>query len=374
MIAFYISGHGFGHASRQIEIINSLGRQSPGGGALEVLVRTGAPRWLFDRTVRVPFAFFECDCDTGIVQIDSLRLDEEQTVRRAAEFYATFDERVAQEAAFLHQQQVELVVSDAPPLACAAAELAGRRSIVISNFTWEWIYSGYQHLFDAIAPQVISTIRHAYSLASEGWRLPMHGGFGDFQTVRDLPWVARHATVKRDETLRRLSIPADRPLALSSFGGYGVRDFDPASLDCLGAWTVIMTGRERPADWPRGVAFVDENAMYAAGLRYEDLVAACDVVVTKPGYGIISECIANDTALLYTSRGRFVEYDIMVREMPRVLRCAYIDQETLLAGRWRPALDMLRATPAPPERPDTNGALVAAAGLLSFTGGTRETP
>jgi L-arabinokinase len=253
LIAFYISGHGYGHASRQIEIINALREK--------VIVRTSAPRWLFDRTVRVPFTFFDCTCDTGIVQIDSLRLDEEQTVRAAAEFYATFDERVAHEAAFLHQQRVELVVSDAPPLACAAAVLAGRRSIVISNFTWEWIYSGYQGLFDAVAPHVIPTVRQAYSAASEGWRLPMHGGFGDFQTVRDLPWVARHATVRRDEALRRLSIRADRPLALSSFGGYGVRDFDPASLDCLDVWTVVMTGRERPAGLPDGVAFVDEHAM-----------------------------------------------------------------------------------------------------------------
>ena len=364
MIAFYISGHGFGHASRQIEIMNALG--------VEILVRTGAPRWLFDRTVRVPFTFFECTCDTGIVQIDSLRLDEEHTVRRAADFYATFDERVAQEAAFLHQHRVELVVSDAPPLACSAAELAGRPSIVISNFTWEWIYSGYQPLFDAIAPHVIPTIRQAYAAASEGWRLPMHGGFGDMRTVRDLPWVARHATVRRDETLRRLSIPAGRPLALSSFGGYGVRDFDPAALDCLDTWTVIITGRERPRGLPAGVAFVNEQAMYAAGLRYEDLVAACDVVVTKPGYGIISECIANGTAILYTSRGRFIEYDVMVREMPRVLRCAHIDQETLLAGRWRLALDMLRTAPSPPEHPDTNGADVAAGRIVSVTGGTRE--
>ena len=54
----------------------------------------------------------------------------------------------------------------------------------------------------------------------------------------------------------------------------------------------------------------------------EDLVRAADVVVTKPGYGIISEAIANDAALLYTSRGRFVEYDVLVKEMPRYLRCA----------------------------------------------------
>ena len=59
---------------------------------------------------------------------------------------------------------------------------------------------------------------------------------------------------------------------------------------------------------PASVRFVDERAIYAAGYRYEDLVRAVDVVATKPGYGIISECIANDTALLYTSRGHFAEY------------------------------------------------------------------
>ena len=60
--------------------------------------------------------------------------------------------------------------------------------------------------------------------------------------------------------------------------------------------------------------------MYAAGVRYEDLVRAVDVVISKPGYGIISECVANDTALLYTSRGDFIEYDVFVAEMPRVLQ------------------------------------------------------
>ena len=364
-ITFYISGHGYGHASRQIEIINGLARRSFSEGGrrthrLEILIRTSAPRWLFDRTVRVPFRFFECPCDTGIVQIDSLRLDEEESVRRAGAFYATFEERAAREAAFLHEHRVDLVVSDAPPLACAAAELAGRRSVVISNFTWDWIYSGYRELFDRIAPHVIPTIGQAYAEASEGWRLPMHGGFSNVRHVKDLPWVARHASVPRDQVLRRLDVPTGKPLALSSFGGYGVRDFDPATLDCRDTWTVVITGRERPAALPPGVAFVDESGLYASGLRYEDLVAACDVVVTKPGYGIISECIANDTALLYTSRGHFVEYDVMVREMPRVLRCAYIDQAALLAGRWREALDQLLEAPPPPDRPPTNGAEVAA--------------
>src|SRR6185312_2132435 len=90
------------------------------------------------------------------------------------------------------------------------------------------------------------------------------------------------------------------------------------------------------------------------------VVGAVDVVFTKPGYGIISECVANRTPLVYTSRGRFAEYDVLVREMPRYLRCAYIDQESLVAGRWRAAAEAAVEAPPPPEDPRTDGAEVVA--------------
>ena len=93
---------------------------------------------------------------------------------------------------------------------------------------------------------------------------------------------------------------------------------------------------------------------------------AADVVVTKPGYGIISEAIANDTALLYTSRGRFVEYDVLVREMPRYLRAQFIEQDDLLRGNWAPALEKLLSQPPPPEKPALNGAEVAAEEILRY--------
>ena len=106
--------------------------------------------------------------------------------------------------------------------------------------------------------------------------------------------------------------------------------------------------------------------MYAAGYRYEDLVRAVDVVATKPGYGIISECLANDTAILYTSRGDFIEYGVLVEAMPRFLRAELIDHADLFAGRWGAHLDRLLAQPEPPEQPATDGAEVAAARLLAM--------
>jgi hypothetical protein len=111
---------------------------------------------------------------------------------------------------------------------------------------------------------------------------------------------------------------------------------------------------------------IDEPALYRAGFRYEDLVRAVDVVITKPGYGIIAECLANDTALLYTSRGAFREYDVLIEALPTILRAAYIEHDDLFAGRWTPHLDRLLSQAPPAERPATNGASIAADMLLDM--------
>jgi len=84
LIVFYISGHGFGHASREIEVINALLDRRPD---LRVVVRTAAKRWLFDLTVTHPIELQLLETDTGVVQFDSLRLDAAETIRRAAMFY-----------------------------------------------------------------------------------------------------------------------------------------------------------------------------------------------------------------------------------------------------------------------------------------------
>jgi L-arabinokinase len=349
-VAFYISGHGFGHASRQVEIINAFARRRPHVG---IVLRTSVTRHLLDRTLTAPVVLDDRPVDTGIVQIDSLRLDEAATIAQARDFHATIDVRAAAESDWLRAQDVRFVVVDAPPLGCAAAAHAGIPSVVVSNFTWDWIYAEYrEHL--AAAPELIPAIQAAYRLADEAWRLPMHGGFppprrgaAARQAVIDVPFVARHATHASAETRARLALPPDRRLVLPTFGAYGVRGLalDKAALDLDASWHVIQSS---------------DAEIKAAGLRYEDVVRAADVVVTKPGYGIIAECIANGTALVYTSRGRFAEYSVLVREMPRYLRCAFLDNGALLSGRWRPALEAALSAPPPPETPRTDGAEVVA--------------
>ena len=345
-IVFYISGHGFGHASRSIEIINALVDRRPG---LKVIIRSSVARWLVDRTARKSVVLSPVEVDTGVVQLDSLTLDADASIARAEAFMATFPQRVASEVQFLRKHEAVMTVSDLPALGIAAGGAAGIPAIASGNSTWDWIYAHYEG-----GGNVASEIGVVYRNTLFALRMPMWGGFEAMRDVRDIPFVARRSRRDPNDTRRALGIPVDRRVVLTSFGGYGLEGLDEDALRAMTAYHVLLPG------------MVDENAMYDQGYRYEDLVRAADVVVTKPGYGIISECIANETALLYTSRGDFREYQVLVDAMPQYLRSAFIDHEDLFAGRWQPHLDALLAQPAAPKPPAVNGAEVAADILLNI--------
>ena len=361
-VVFYVSGHGFGHASREIEVINTLGAARPD---LAIVLRTAVASSLLTRTLRVPVTRLDGPCDTGVIQRDSVTHDDEATVREAVAFHQTMPERTKAEVERLATFDVRAIVGDIPPLAFEVAAAIGVPSIAIGNFTWDWIYEWYP---DALrqAPHLLENIRRSYRRAARALELPLSGGFDVFPSVTAIPFIARHSRWTRTDARRHLGLDPARPIALLSFGGYGLQRLDISLLDCLTDWTILLTDRitEAGGRTPEGVRFISEES-FAGDLRYEDLVAAADVVVTKPGYGIISECVANDTALLYTDRGHFIEYGVLVREMPRYLRCAYLPQAEVLTGHWQTALDELLASQGPATRPAVDGAEVAARWIVA---------
>lgn len=369
-VVFFVSGHGFGHASREVEVMNALGKRL--GADLRLIIRSAVGPGLLERTLTVPYELRSGPCDTGVVQHNSVTHDDDATIRAAVEFYAMFDARVAAEALALADANVQLVVSDIAPLGLAVAYQLGVPSVFVGNFTWDWIYDGMVD-FASRAPGVNDTIRRAQALASVTLRLPLSPSFDGtgLPHVADLPLITRRATHTRSATRAHFNLPADRKLALLSFGGYGLNALDLADVDCGDEWSFVAT--DRSINDPRVAALpfvhaLPESALTSRDIRYEDLVAAVDAVITKPGFGIIGECATFGTPMVYTSRGDFREYDVLVEIMPRVLRCAFIDQASLFAGRWRDALTSATTQPAPPERLDPNGADVAAGIIATLAG------
>ena len=95
-------------------------------------------------------------------------------------------------------------------------------------------------------------------------------------------------------------------------------------------------------------------------ISYTDLVAAMDGIITKPGYGIVSDCLVHGTPMVYTDRGPFPEYDILVDEIKRHLPNVYLPSQDLYAGSWKDALQELAGQPRRHPKIRDDGAAVCA--------------
>jgi L-arabinokinase len=353
VIAVYVSGHGYGHATRVGEVLRALRASAP---ECALAVVSEAPESLFRAAIPGDFLFRSVSCDVGLSQKDALRIDLESTRNRLSTFYAGYEALVAAEAVWLRAWGAKLVLGDIPPLAFAAADAAGIRSAAVANFSWDWVYA---HLgLETAAHAAATDYAHAHLLL----RLPFAAEFSAFARVRDVPLVARRPSLSRETARARLGLDR-RPAVLLSFGGIGLADFDARVLEPLSAHQFVLT--EPSGTRAPHIHRIGHAELRAAGMEYIDLVAACDVVVSKPGYGIVSDAIAAGAHMIYTDRGDFPEYPIMVNEMPRYLSCVHVSNEALLAGDLGDALrDVLAQTP--PALPNLSGADVVAQALLTY--------
>jgi hypothetical protein len=90
------------------------------------------------------------------------------------------------------------------------------------------------------------------------------------------------------------------------------------------------------------------------------VLAACDVVVAKLGYGILSDCIANGVALLFPPRTGFREDEVSRAVCPRYTRMRELPAGDFNVGRWGAHLGALFAQPRAPDTMRTDGDQVVA--------------
>jgi hypothetical protein len=356
MLAAYVSGHGYGHATRVGEVLREVRRREP---SLPIAVVTSGPEVLYRRAVPGPIDVRNEACDVGLAQKSALVIDEAGTVEAWRRFQTRYDDRVRHEARWLSESKARVVLGDIPPLAFDAAAEAGVASIALANFSWDWIY---RHLA-ARHPALHEAAGHAaaaYARCGLLLELPFAGDLSAFPRRVRIPLVARRPRMARDEARRRLGV--DGTVVLISFGGLGLSGFDPAVLARMPAFRFLVSDASAPL--PPNVQVVDNAALYRTGLEYVDLVGAADAVVTKPGYGIVSDAIAAGTRMIYTDRGDFPEYPILVREMSHWLACAYVTNEDLLRGAFGDAIEKLIAQPMPAP-PPLDGAQDAADRILA---------
>jgi glycosyl transferase family 1 len=350
-ILYYITGHGYGHAVRSSQVIGSLKKTSPD---LRIYVRTTAPEWLFlNRALLSRQAI-----DVGIVQKDSLEMDLDGTLRACQSLHNSVPRLIEQETNFVREHQIRLVLGDIPPLCFEIAMRASVDSVAIANFTWSEIYGAYIKNCPGFKP-LIEEMEGFYRKATLALTLPYPCGMDVLPRKEPIPWVARRSALTKEEARKAFRLPQSATVVLLSFGGLGLERFPWSNLKEMSDFFFVTTGKSKQEI--SNVRFLPE-----AQRKYEDLVRAVDVVVTKPGYGIVADVISHQVRVLYTNRGEFIEYPHLTRALNEYATAEFIPQDQLLSGNLAPYLTRLlskkESWPAVP----LDGAEVAAAKILGL--------
>jgi L-arabinokinase len=100
--------------------------------------------------------------------------------------------------------------------------------------------------------------------------------------------------------------------------------------------------------------------------QYQDLVRAVDMIITKPGYGIVADAMAHQIPILYTERGEFPEYPHLVQALNELAIAELIPQRDLLSGDLEPYIIRLLGKRTDWPAASLNGADVAAEKILAL--------
>ncbi len=356
-IVYYISGHGYGHAVRSIQIIGQLILRG-----FSVTVKTAAPVFLFQEALGDRMAVLPEGFDVGLVQSDSIRFDLKKTRTALAALLSSAEETITREMAFLKEHGVAGVVCDIPFLPLEAAFRLGLPTIAVGNFSWDWIYAAYGRRDPSWGPLIVA-IRNYYQRADLLLRLPFAGEMEAFPRAVDLPLVCRRSAQHPEEIRRGLGLPADRKIGLI---GFHHLDLSEKAMDRLRglADRYVFLIRD-PLDWSSPLF----RKVRVGEAPFIDLVRVADFVITKPGYGIVAYCLAHGLPLVYCERGEFPEYPLLVQGIRTWLPSRYMPRADLYAGRWGPYLDRFDPPEGSSPPPGLDGAEQAARKIAGWIQG-----
>ncbi|KAI3447294.1 hypothetical protein Pfo_003959 [Paulownia fortunei] len=363
VFAYYVTGHGFGHATRVLEVVRNLIQAGH-----EVHVVTGAPDYIFTTEIQSPKLFIrKVLLDCGAVQADALTVDRLATLEKYVQMAVVPRASIlATEVEWLKSVNANLVVSDAVPVACRAAADAGIPAVCVTNFSWDFIYAEYMMEAGHHNHSIIWQIAEDYSHCDFLIRLPGYCPMPAFRDAVDVPLIVRRLHKSRTEVRKELGIGEDRKVLIYNFGGQPAgwklqKEYLPDG------WICLVCGASEGQELP-------ENFMKLPKDVYTpDLIAASDCMLGKIGYGTVSEALAYKVPLIFVRRDYFNE-EPFVRNMLEYFQCGVeIIRRDLLTGRWAPYIERA-ITLKPCYEAGTNGGEVVAHILKDTALGKHPTP
>lgn len=331
-IAVFVSPHGFGHAARVCAVMEALFDLQP-DICFEIF--TQVPSWFFQASLTAPFTYHCTKTDVGMVQASALDEDLDDTIRQLDKFWDFADK---ERAAWVRQVQAAgcvCVICDIAPVGIQVAREAGIASVLIENFTWDWIYRGYVEKEPRFQRQID---RFAPLFEAADWHIQAqpfcHPAPADLKTAP----ISRATRQPRETVRSSLGVSPEEKMVFISMGGI------PQDFHFIERLTQDFSEIRFLISSQVPELTVQKNLIllpYHTELFHPDLVHASDTIIGKVGYSTIAEVYYAGIPFGHALRPRFRESPELARFVEQRMSGMAFTERQFNNGDWTEALPEL---------------------------------
>ena len=323
-IAYFVTDHGFGHACRSAAVMEAILRIDP---HVRFELFTTSPRSIFEASIGDAVGYHPVKGDIGMVQLDPLQEDLSATCDQLDLRFPYLQTEVDELASELVRLNCSMVICDIAPLGIEAALAAGLPSVLVENFTWDWIYRGYHSKEQRFGPH-IDYLTSIYQRVDHHIQTqPLCNPATDaFCTVP----ISRQSRTGRKEVRRKLGIAEEDKMVLLSMGGvpdaHVFLSLLPENLD----WHLVVAGAEGKHPFHNKVTLLPTHSEYF----HPDLMAAADAMVGKAGYSTVAEVYHSGIPFGYIKRPHSPESAVLESFIDCSLPSMAIPASSYSSGGW----------------------------------------
>lgn len=323
-IAYFITPHGYGHASRAAGVMAAVSGLDP---TIRFEIFTLVPQWFFDTSLSRPYGYHTVLTDIGVAQDTALQENLSETLHLLADFIPFDSGHIKSLATQVIDLGCDAILCDIAPLGIAVAKAANLPSILVENFTWDWIYEGYLPQEPQLRPYVdfLSGL-----LQKVDYRIQTQP-ICDIQSV-DLTTapISRAVRNTADQIRQQLCIEQANNVVMVTMGGIPWDYDDLSQLEAYPDCVFIVPGASNQIERRGSLIALPHHSDFF----HPDLINAADAVIGKVGYSTIAEVYQAGVPYGYIARSHFRESPPLVEFIQREMQGVPISPEQFSEGRW----------------------------------------
>lgn len=321
-IAFYVSNHGYGHATRTVRFAQKFLLLYKD---IQFMIISGQPqvdvmRGMLPENSQIAYRIMD-KLDVGILIDDHGLYDRKKTKTEVQKWIDSWDSLAKDEADKLSQDNISMIFTDISPIGAITGAKLGIKTIGISNFTWVEQFEG---ILDA---EYLKKLKNAYNTISLLLRyrlsMPMKWLTVPSMELSDF-WVIPESN---EENIKKIKEKyGDKKIIFIGFGGM-YENQTPIDVSDIDANFILGAKANVIAKNPIRLNAIDD---------YYDYMSASELIISKAGWGIINEAISAQVPVFLIKRdvpediwntneverlgyGKAIEFDNTAEQIKRFL-------------------------------------------------------